>query len=252
MLLDALFDTYSIVVLVVICVFSTFSLIWYYAGRRQHDVLIGRLEMLRGLGMELPLQHPIRKRLESAPVVDLSFEEIGKIMHRSARVRNATRALIRLNDRVAWMERFSHYATHLGILGTVFALVMSDPTDLVAFRKGLPIALGTTFWGLVGALILATIAGQASSVLESARQVVRDALLLSLDEPSPKAAKASKDAKDANPLILPSPAAASTPTVDQAESEEERGQAPNRQEARAAHQDEGERTLPGIDSERGA
>jgi hypothetical protein len=75
---------------------------------------------------------------------------------------------------------------HLGILGTVFALVTSDPTDLDSFRARLPVALGTTFWGLVGALVLSILAGACESVLDRARQSVREALLAGLDRPPPE------------------------------------------------------------------
>jgi hypothetical protein len=42
-------------------------------------------------------------------------------------------------------------------------------------------ALGTTFWGLVGALALSAIAGACDALLDRARQHVREALLEGLE-----------------------------------------------------------------------
>ncbi|HWB80570.1 MAG TPA: MotA/TolQ/ExbB proton channel family protein, partial [Nannocystaceae bacterium] len=113
-------------------------------------------------------------------VVDLSFEEIARLMA-GDRVESAARTLVELQRKTSWIERFAQYSVHLGILGTVFALVSSDPTDLDSFRAGLPMALGTTFWGLVGALALSAIAGACESVFDRARQHVREALLEGLE-----------------------------------------------------------------------
>ncbi|MBC8072144.1 MAG: hypothetical protein IAG13_27735 [Deltaproteobacteria bacterium] len=180
MLVDALFDPLSIAVLVIIGAMLGLSLAWYARGRAQFEQLRGGLGMLRKIGPQLSPEHPIRKRLESAPVVDLSFEEIARLMARDP-VAPAARTLIELQAKTPWIDRFAQYAVHLGILGTVFALVSSDPTDLESFRAGLPTALGTTFWGLVGALGLSAVAGACEGTLEHARLHVRDALLEGLE-----------------------------------------------------------------------
>ena len=187
MLVDALFDPLSIAVLVIIMAMTGLSLAWYSRGRGQFDELRGGLKVLRNVGRQLAPDHPIRKRLESAPVVDLSFEEIARLMA-GDRVEPAARTLIELQAKTAWIERFAQYSVHLGILGTVFALVSSDPTDLDSFRAGLPMALGTTFWGLVGALGLSAAAGACEGMIERARLHVREALLEGLEvAPEPPA-----------------------------------------------------------------
>jgi hypothetical protein len=180
MLHDALFDPLSIAVLAIALGMIALSLVWWSRGRRQLDELRGGLKVLRTIGRQLAPEHPIRKRLEAAPVVDLSFEEIARLMA-GDRVEPAARALIELETKTAWIDRFAQYAVHLGILGTVFALVSSDPSDLESFRAGLPMALGTTFWGLVAALGLSAIAGACESLFERARQHVREALLEGLE-----------------------------------------------------------------------
>jgi len=180
MLVDALFDPLSVAVLVIVLAMIGLSTTWWSSGRAQSDQLVGGLKVLRNVGRQLAPDHPIRKRLESAPVVDLSFEEIARLMA-GDRVEPAARTLIELQVKTAWIERFAQYAVHLGILGTVFALVSSDPTDLDSFRASLPMALGTTFWGLVGALALSTVAGACEGLLERARQHVREALLEGLE-----------------------------------------------------------------------
>jgi hypothetical protein len=188
MLVDALFDPLSIAVLVIVVGMIVLSLAWYSGGRAHADQLVGGLKVLRNVGRLLAPDHPIRKRLESAPVVDLSFEEIARLMA-GDRVEPSARTLIRLQVKTGWIERFAQYAVHLGILGTVFALVSSDPTDLDSFRASLPIALGTTFWGLVGALALSTIAGACEGLIEGASQHVREALLEGLEvAPDPERA----------------------------------------------------------------
>lgn len=180
MLVDALFDPLSIAVLAIVLAMIGLSLAWYSRGRGQFEQLRGGLKVLRNVGRQLAADHPIRKRLESAPVVDLSFEEIARLMA-GDRVEPAARTLIELQAKTAWIERFAQYSVHLGILGTVFALVSSDPTDLESFRAGLPMALGTTFWGLVGALALSAAAGACEGMIERARLHVREALLEGLE-----------------------------------------------------------------------
>ena len=44
-------------------------------------------------------------------------------------------------------------------------------------------ALGTTFWGLIGAIGLSIVAGACESLLERASQHVREALLAGLERP---------------------------------------------------------------------
>ena len=176
MLLRTLFDPLGVAVLLAVAAMLGLALAWLGHGRKALDRLTGGLGVLRRIAGQLPVEHPIRKRLESAPVVELSFEEITRLMSGGAS-EPAARALIRLGERVAWIERFAQFSVHLGILGTVFALVSSDPTDLVGFRARLPAALGTTFWGLVGALGLSALAGVCEGLLERGRQAVRLALL---------------------------------------------------------------------------
>lgn len=182
MVVQALFDPLSVVELIVLLGMIALSYSWLARGRTRLDELRGGLKVLRNIGRQLADDHPIRRRLESAPVVDLSFEEIARLMA-GDRVEPAARTLVELQRKTAWIDRFAQYAVHLGILGTVFALVSSDPTDLESFRAGLPLALGTTFWGLVGALVLSSIAGACESLFELARQHVREALLEGLEPP---------------------------------------------------------------------
>lgn len=180
MMVSTLFDPLSIVVLLVISVMTGVSLRWFRRAQQQHDRLGGGLQVLRRVAAELRDDHPIRRRLESAPVVDLAFEEIARLMTGDAAA-PAAEALVRLRGKIDWIERFAQFAVHLGILGTVLALVSSDPTDLEGFRARLPSALGTTFWGLVGALGLSSIAGVCESLLDRAQQQVRHALLEGLE-----------------------------------------------------------------------
>jgi hypothetical protein len=194
MLVDALFDPLSVAVLVIVIGMIAVSSSWYSQGKAKFEELSGGLKVLRNVGRQLAPDHPIRKRLEAAPVVDLSFEEIARLMA-GDKVEPAARTLVELQPKTAWIERFAQYAVHLGILGTVFALVSSDPTDLESFRAGLPIALGTTFWGLVGALGLSTVAGACEGLLERARHHVREALLVGLEVgPAREPASAEGDA----------------------------------------------------------
>lgn len=181
MVLQTLFDPLSFAVLVVVMGMIGASLVWFRAAQRQADVLQGGLQVLRRVGRQLAPDHPIRRRLESAPVVDLAFEEITRLMA-GDRVAPAAQVLVQLSGKIGWIERFAQFAVHLGILGTVFALVSSDPTDLEGFRARLPSALGTTFWGLVGALGLSSIAGVCEGLLGRAQLHVRQALLEGLED----------------------------------------------------------------------
>lgn len=179
---STLFDPLGLVVLGIVLAMVGRSLSWFRRAQQQHDVLSGGLQVLRRVSRELADDHPIRRRLESAPVVDLAFEEIARLMA-GDRVAPAAQALVRLPGKIGWIERFAQFAVHLGILGTVFALVSSDPTDLEGFRARLPSALGTTFWGLTGALALSSIAGVCESLFDRAQQHVRQALLEGLEPP---------------------------------------------------------------------
>jgi hypothetical protein len=182
MLRQALFDPFSLVVLVALLVMIGIAASWQRAAQRQFDMLRGGLKLLRTIGRDLHGEHPIRKRLESAPVVDLSFEEIARLMV-GEKWEPAARGLVALEAKIAWTERFAQFAVHLGILGTVFAMVTSDPTDLEGFRARLPAALGTTFWGLLGAIALSMLAGACESLFDRARVHVREALLAGLEQP---------------------------------------------------------------------
>jgi biopolymer transport protein ExbB/TolQ len=179
--MGALFDPLSVLVLAAVSAMTGTSIFWFRQGRQAFDQVTGALKVLRRVASQLAADHPIRKRLEAAPVVDLSFEEITRLMSGEAS-EPAARAIVRLNERIAWVERFAQFAVHLGILGTVWALVSSDPTDLEGFRERLPTALGTTFWGLIGALVISTVAGACESLVERARQHVRMALLEGLEQ----------------------------------------------------------------------
>lgn len=183
MLGEALLDPFSIFVVVVVAVFLVVAVSWWAAARRRADELAGGIAVLRRVAAELEESHPIRRRLESAPVVDLSFEEMARLMA-GEQTEPAARVLVGLEGRIGWVERFAQLAVHLGILGTVFALVTSDPTDLESFRARLPVALGTTFWGLVGAVGLSVVAGACESVLDRAKAAVREGLLAGLERDS--------------------------------------------------------------------
>ena len=191
MLWQALFDPLSVLVVITVGLMLALSLAWLSGAARERDVLTGGLRVLRRIGAQLADDHPIRRRLESAPVVDLSFEEIARLMH-GHKVEPAARTLVRLGERIAWVERFAQLAVHLGILGTVLALVSSDPTDLTGFRARLPMALGTTCWGLIGAIALSIVAGACESLLERASQLVREALLEGLEQPATTATTATE------------------------------------------------------------
>ena len=164
----------AVVVMIVVAVW------WLSLVYRKSEALLGGLTELRRFGRDLPPEHRIRKRLESAPVVDVSFEEIAPLLG-SEGVGVAAKELVKLRNRLSWIERFAQLAIYLGIFGTVFALVRSDPTDLTAFRSQLPTALYTTFIGLLGAIVLSVLSGVVETRLEDAAQRVRDALLKGLD-----------------------------------------------------------------------
>lgn len=189
MILPTLFDPLSLVVLALVVGMIGLSLGWLRGAQRQADVLAGGLQVLRRVGRQLAPEHPIRRRLESAPVVDLAFEEIARLMS-GDRVEPAAQVLVRLQGRIGWVERYAQLAVHLGILGTVLSLVASDPSDLDGFRARLPAALGTTFWGLLGALSLSTIAGACESLLDHAQLLVRQALLDGLETAPAERARA--------------------------------------------------------------
>ncbi len=186
MILRSLFDPIGIAVLVAVLAMTLGSAYWFRLGQQAADQLHGGLQLLRRIARQLDANHPIRRRLESAPVSELSLEELSRLLS-GDRSESAARALLRLSERISWIERFAQFAVHLGILGTVFALVSSDPTDLVGFRARLPSALGTTFWGLCGALALSGIAGACESLLDRARLSLRVALLDGFEpEPEPE------------------------------------------------------------------
>lgn len=195
MIQQTLFDPSSLVVLAIVLAMIGLSLRWLRGAQRQADVLAGGLRVLRRVGRQLAPDHPIRRRLESAPVVDLAFEEIARLMS-GDRVEPAAQVLVHLPGRIGWVERFAQFAVHLGILGTVLSLVASDPTDLDAFRARLPGALGTTFWGLLGALSLSTIAGACESLLDRAQLLVRRALLEGLEGLDTASARSDRDDAD--------------------------------------------------------
>ena len=191
--LSTLFDPLAIAVLLAIVAMSGAALRWFVQGQQAFDQVTGALKVLRKVAASLAADHPIRKRLETAPVVDLSFEEITRLMSGDAS-EPAARSLVRLHERISWIERFAQFAVHLGILGTVFALVSSDPTDLEGFRARLPSALGTTFWGLVGALVLSSMAGLCEGLFHRAQLQVRQALLDGLEpEPVPAGADEARE-----------------------------------------------------------
>jgi len=180
MLIQTLFDPLALVVLAAIAGMGGTAAFWFRQGQAAFDQVVGALKVIRQVAAELPAGHPIRKRLETAPVADLSFEEVTRLMSGDPN-EPATHMLLRLSVRMAWIERFAQFSVQLGILGTVFALVSSDPTDLEGFRARLPMALGTTFWGLIGALGLSGVAGACEGLLDRARRHVRLALLEGLE-----------------------------------------------------------------------
>lgn len=177
--------TLSVIVVVALIIglmcwyaFRSFALM-----RQEIGAFRGGLPVLRRVGLELPPEHPIRKRLESAPVVDVSFEEIAHLLG-SEGTGAAAAVLVELRNRLSWIERYAQLAIYFGIIGTVTALVFSDTADLTAFRSRLPIALITTLFGLFGAIVLSWVAGRIESGLEDAAQIVRNALLQGSDRES--------------------------------------------------------------------
>lgn len=177
MLTDARFGTGGLVVLIAISGLIGTAVRWIFLGRTSLDQLTGAAQVLRAVQKELPADNPIRRRLESAPVSEISFEELAQLMASDPTKEAAARGLIALTRHVRWLERFGQVAIHMGILGTVAALITSDPSNLASFRGQLPLALGTTFWGIVGALTLSSLAGVADGIIDSAEQRVRNGLL---------------------------------------------------------------------------
>lgn len=145
---------------------------WYRRGRQHLDQLRGGAQVLAHLAADLPADHPVRVRLERAPVAELSLEELVVLVRDDAGG-PAARGLLALQQRAAWIERFAQFAVHLGILGTVLALMLVDAGEVDSFRARLPMALSTTFFGLIGALMLGTIGGAVDAVLEQARVRLR-------------------------------------------------------------------------------
>lgn len=184
MFVEALYDTPSLVVLALVLAMVALSGYWAYRAQQHLAVIQGGLGVLRNIGRELAADHPIRKRLESAPVVELSLEELAQLL-RGEPVEPAAASLVALKRRLRWVERFAQLSIHLGIMGTVLALVSADPTDIEAFRASLPRALGTTFWGLIGAMGLSTLGGYSEGIEDRASVAVRQALLKSFEAPSP-------------------------------------------------------------------
>lgn len=174
--LPALLDPWSLFVLAADATMLGVSVAWWIRARGQHGRLVGRMSMLRDLVPTLSREHPVRKRLEASPVAELSFEEIAALM-RGRQLEQPARVLLQLGERAPWIDRFAQFAVHLGILGTVTALATADATDLQGFRAALPRALGTTFWGLIGALALSVVAGSCDALLASATRIVREALI---------------------------------------------------------------------------
>ena len=95
MLVDALFDPLSIAVLAIVLGMIAVSMSWHAQGSAKLEELRGGLKVLRNVGRQLAPDHPIRKRLEAAPVVDLSFEEIARLMA-GDRVEPTARTLVEL------------------------------------------------------------------------------------------------------------------------------------------------------------
>lgn len=182
MFVEALYDTPSLVVLALVLSMVGLSGYWAYRAQQHLAVVEGGLGVLRNIGRQLAADHPIRKRLESAPVVELSLEELAQLL-RGENVESAAASLVELKRRLRWVERFAQLSIHLGIMGTVLALVSADPTDIEAFRASLPRALGTTFWGLIGAMGLSTLGGYGEGIEDRAEVAVRRALLESFEQP---------------------------------------------------------------------
>ena len=174
---DPLTLTTIVVVALIIGLMCWYAFRSWALMRQKIDEFGGGLAVLRQVGLDLAPEHPIRKRLESAPVVDVSFEEIAHLLNSKEGAGAAAAVLVELRNRLSWIERYAQLAIYFGIIGTVAALVFSDTTDLTAFRSRLPIALITTLFGLFGAIVLSWVAGRIESGLENAAKIVREALL---------------------------------------------------------------------------
>lgn len=183
MIVQALFQPFSLAVLVLVMGMLAASVTWYLRGSRDDAELEGGIKVLRRVGTALTADHPVRKRLESGPVTELSLEELAQLLV-GKQGNAAANGLLALEHRLNWMERFAQFSTYLGILGTVLGLVMSDPNNLVLFRQKLTLGLGATFYGLMGGLLINIVTGSAEQLLVRARQRMRIALIASF-EPSP-------------------------------------------------------------------
>ena len=98
----------AVVVMIIVAVW------WMFSAHLQSKVLRSNLTLLRQLGRDLPPEHRIRKRLESTPVGDLSFEEIAHLPG-SEDVEVAAEKLVKLRNHLSWIERFAQLAIYLGI-----------------------------------------------------------------------------------------------------------------------------------------
>ena len=180
MLTQMVSDPLTLVVALIIGLMCLY-VVWRFALMRQEfDAFRGGLNVLGQVGRELPPEHPIRKRLESETVVDVSFEEIAHLLG-SKGAGAAAAVLVKSRNLLSLSERCAQLAIYFGIIGTVTALVFSDPADLTAFRSRLPSALFTTLIGLFGAIVLSCVAGMIESRIENAAQNVRNALLKGMD-----------------------------------------------------------------------
>ncbi len=177
MFLQALTDTPSLVVLGLVLVMLAIGGWWTSQAYSRVAELGGATKVLRSIGLELDEAHPIRRRLESTRADNISLEELASLLSNHKEAADLVEALLALQVSMRWIERFAQMSIHLGILGTVVALVGTDPSDIEVFRASLPRALGTTFWGLIGALGLSTLAGYAESVEEKAARELRKALV---------------------------------------------------------------------------
>lgn len=185
MVVEALFQPFSLVILLLIAGMVVTAVRWLLRGSRDDAQLDGGLRVLRRVGGSLGADHPIRKRLESGPVTELSLEELAQLLV-GKDGNAAANGLLALEHRLNWMERFAQFSTYLGILGTVLGLVLSDPNNLALFRQKLTMGLGSTFYGLVGALIISVVTGSAEQLLVRARQRMRIALVESFEQVGPQ------------------------------------------------------------------
>lgn len=185
MIVEALFGLGSLLVLAAVIAMGVVSWRWLESGKRCLAELGGAARAVRSVAADLPESHPIRRRLEAAPVVEIALEEVAVLMAGEPAEAPA-RGLVLLQDRFIWVDRFAQIAVHLGLLGTVASLVAADPSNLDLFRSRLPIALGTTLWGLIGALGIGWIGGTIETLLARANREVRDGLLGSLSQRTPR------------------------------------------------------------------